>query len=186
MVEREGVLSAALRTLNVDPAANMAAVAQAAGISRATLHRHFASREALVTEIGTRSLDRWESRLVAHDVAEVGKSGDPARITACLAGLVDDLVADADDFGFALTDSFMCTSPPLLERSQALFETEIAFYAAAQASGVLSANASPRWIGHAVYGLLVAARDALREGSVARREIGAQVLSTFLDGVRAP
>ena len=40
----------------------------------------------------------------------------------------------------------------------------------------------PRWICHAVYGLLVAGREASRLGDVAPRDLADLVLSTFLDG----
>jgi AcrR family transcriptional regulator len=182
VVDREDILGAAQRQLNRDAGSSMAVVAKAAGVGRATLHRHFASREALLTEIGTRSLDRWESRLRDRDVAATGASGDAARIAACLHGLVADFVADADDFGFALTDSYMCTEPALKRRADLLFEQEIAFYAAAQAAGVLRADVPARWVGHSMYGQLIAARDALRDGDVARRDLDALVLSTFLTG----
>jgi hypothetical protein len=76
----------------------------------------------------------------------------------------------------------MCTAPELVARADGLFEREIEFYAAAQAAGVLRADVPPRWIGHSMYGQLVAARDALREGGIARRDVDALVLSTFLTG----
>jgi AcrR family transcriptional regulator len=182
MVEREDILGAAQRQLNRDPGSSMAVVAKAAGVGRATLHRYFATREALLTEIGTRSLDRWESRLRDGEVAAAAASGDAGRIADCLHGLVADFVADAEDFGFALTDSYMCTEPELVQRADRLFEQEIEFYAAAQAAGVLRADVPPRWIGHSMYGQLVAARDALREGDIARRDVETLVLSTFLSG----
>src|SRR5689334_11446798 len=182
MVEREDVLGAAQRQLNREPGSSLGVVAKAAGVGRATLHRYFATREALLTEIGTRSLDRWEGRLRDREVAAAVASGDAGRIADCLRGLVADFVADAEDFGFALTDSYMCTEPSLAERAEGLFEQEIEFYAAAQAAGVLRADVPPRWIGHSMYGQLVAARDALREGDIARRDVDALVLSTFLTG----
>jgi AcrR family transcriptional regulator len=185
MTAREQILAAAQRHLNADATASMAELAEAAGVGRATIHRHFATREALLTEIGQRSLDRWESRLEEREVAQVVAAGDAARIRACLAGLVEDFVADAEDFGFALTDAYMCTAPALLERTGSLFAREVELYAAGQAAGVLRADVTPRWLGHAVYGLLVAARDALRAGDVPRRDLGALVLGSFLTGSAA-
>ncbi|HEY0890459.1 MAG TPA: helix-turn-helix domain-containing protein [Nocardioides sp.] len=182
MASRDSILSAAQRQLNQDPTASMAVVAEAAGVGRATLHRHFATREALLTEIGTRSLDRWQSHLDERDVAAVAASADPGRIAECLAALIRDFVADADDFGFALTDTYMCAEPALTARAEALFAREVELYAAAQAAGVLRGDVSARWIGHAIYGLLVAARDAIRAGDVARRDLDGVVLSTFLTG----
>ena len=58
--------------------------------------------------------------------------------------------------------------------------------AAAQAAGVLRDDVSPRWLSQACYGLLVAARDALRAGDVPRRDLDAVVSSFFLHGASAP
>ena len=92
-------------------------------------------------------------------------------------------MADSDDFGFALTD----TLPALVRRptwpaSQELFDREVAFYAAAQRAGVLRDDVPPVWLGHAVYGLLVAAREALRLGDLPRRGLEDLVLTTLLAG----
>ena len=70
------ILAAAQRHLNAAPTASMAEIASAAGIGRATLHRHFASRDALLAEIADRSLGRWEMRLDAAEVEAVGGLGD--------------------------------------------------------------------------------------------------------------
>jgi AcrR family transcriptional regulator len=182
---REEILAAAQRQLNLDPRASMAEIATAAGIGRATLHRHFSSRETLLEEIGTRSLDRWEQRLDTAGVEAVAASGEADAIARTLRELVSGFVADSDEFGFALTDQFLAGEPELVDRTDSLFEREVSFYAAAQRAGVLRDDVTARWLGHAVYGLLVAARDALRAGDVPHRDLDALVISTFLEGGRA-
>lgn len=182
MATRAEILAAATRHLNLDPRASMAVLATAAGVGRATLHRHFASREELLHELGTRSLDRWEASLESADAAGAAASGDPERILACLRDLLAHFLADSDDYGFALTDGYLTSADDLLARSDRLFEREVELYAAAQGAGVLRADVPARWLGHAVYGLLVAAREAVRDGDVARRDLDALVLSQLLDG----
>lgn len=181
-MNREEILAAAQRQLNLDPRSSLADVATAAGIGRATLHRHFASRETLLEEIGTRSQDRWEQRLDDFDVEGVAASGDAAAIEAALRGLVAAFVEDADDFGFSLTDSFIAGEPEHVERTERLFAREVALYAAAQEAGVLRGDVSARWLGHAAYGLLVAAREAIRAGDVPRRDVAELVITTYLRG----
>lgn len=181
----EEILAAAQRQLNLDPRASMADIAAAAGIGRATLHRYFSSRETLLEEIGTRSLDRWEQRLDAAEVEAVAASGEAAPMARTLRELVSGFVADSDDFGFALTDQFLAGEAALVERTEALFAREVGFYEAAQRAGVLRSDVTARWLGHAVYGLLVAARDALRAGDVPHRDLDSLVISTFLEGGRA-
>lgn len=185
MVTRDEVLDGALRHLNVDPAASMGAIAEAAGVSRATIHRHFASREALVRELCARSLDRWEESQATAGTEAAREAADPDLCRAALGLLVDSYVTDAEDFGFALTECFLEVDDDLRARTEALFERDVAFLAVAQQTGVLRQDLTARWIGHALYGLSIGARDALREGGVARRDIEAIVRTTFLDGASA-
>jgi hypothetical protein len=41
------------------------------------------------------------------------------------------------------------------------------------------------WLGHASYGLLIASREALQAGDVARRALADLAITTFLDGAAA-
>lgn len=183
---RDDILAAAQRLLNADPTASMADIAAAAGIGRATLHRHFTGREELLTEIGTRSLDRWEQRLDEAAVEEVAAEGSPARLRSTLEHLLQRFTDDSDDFGFALTDDFMTAEPTLADRAEALRQRELVLYTAGQRAGVLREDVSAAWLSAAGYGLLVAAREALRIGDVPRRGLGTLVSSFFLDGAAAP
>ncbi|MCD4534710.1 TetR/AcrR family transcriptional regulator [Nocardioides sp. cx-169] len=183
MQTRDEVLDAALRCLIADPTASLGEVAGAIGIGRATLHRHFASREALLHEIGQRALDRWERGQAEADMAGATHSGDAAVIEACLRRMLATFVRDAEDFSYALTDPCMVVMPDLLARMSALQELEVAFFAAAQEAGVLRRDVPAAWLSHTTYGLLIASRDALQAGDVARRGLADLVVSTFLQGV---
>lgn len=183
MSTREGILAAAQRCLNVDPTASMAQIATAAGIGRATLHRHFDNRRVLVHEIGSRSLDRWEESLAAVGAETVGASGDPAPLRAALDDLVGRFVDDLEDFGVSLTDPMVANSPVLRERCLAIFDIEVGLYAAAQRAGVIRGDVPAVWIGHTVYGQLVAVRDALLRGDIARRDAADLMRTTLWVGI---
>ncbi|MFI0450932.1 TetR/AcrR family transcriptional regulator [Actinomadura sp. 6N118] len=185
MSNSEKIIAAAIKHLNKEPTASMARLAEAIGTSRATLHRHFASREDLIHVLGERSLDSWEAAQNEARMAEAAASGDPEQIIAALRTLMRLFVIDADQYGFALTDYFIAEMPDLVARANELEEREVAFYAAAQRAGVLRSDLPVRWIGFTVYGLLVAARDSLRYGNVARRDLDQLVLETFLNGTGA-
>lgn len=180
MSTRDTVLGAAQRLLTTDPTASMAQIAAAAGVGRATVHRHFASRDELLHEIGRRSLDTWAASLAS--VADAAGSGEPARIRAAVEDLLAQFVADAEQAGIALTDPTVINEPGLRARADVLFAEEVALYAAAQEAGVLRADVPARWLGHTVYGLLVSVRDALVAGDVARRDAVDLVRSTFFEG----
>nr|WP_269330410.1 TetR/AcrR family transcriptional regulator [Kineosporia babensis] len=178
-------MAAAQRCLNADARASMTDLATAAGVGRATLHRHFSTRDELLHELGTRSLDRWQQSMRGAGVAEAIASGQAGPIEACLRDLLSRYLADFDDFGFTLTDPYLRSAPDLMERTEQLSEEETALLAAGQRAGLLRADLDPRWLSSAVYGILVAARDAVTFGRIARRDLDEYVLVTFLEGTRA-
>ncbi|MEU6998473.1 TetR/AcrR family transcriptional regulator [Nonomuraea sp. NPDC046570] len=179
---REQIIGAAIHHLNQHPTASMAQLAEAAGVSRATLHRHFTSREDLVIALGRRALERWAEVQEAVGLTEATASADPARIAATLREMLTGLVDTADEHGFALTDHAMAVHPELLRRSDELEEREVAFFEAAQRAGVLRADQPARWVSNTVYGLLIAVRESLRSGDVARRDVPRLLADTFLHG----
>jgi AcrR family transcriptional regulator len=185
VTSRDSILAAAMRCLNADPRASMADLATAAGVGRATLHRHFSSRDDLLQELGTRSLDQWEQSMRDAGAPDAVASGDPARIEACLRDLIGRYLDDHDTFGFALTDPYCTSAPDLSERTEQLALRESELLAAGQRAGLLRSDLPARFLSSAIYGLLVGARDALRSGRIARRDLEQYVVVTFLEGVRA-
>lgn len=185
MNSRDAILAAAVRRLNTDPRASMADLAAAANVGRATLHRYFSTRDELLHELGTRSMDRWEQSMVAAGLDEAVASGDATRIEACVRDLLSRYLADYDEFGFALTDPYLQAAPDLVARTEILADRETVLLAAGQKAGLLRPDVPAAWLSSAVYGLLVGARDAINVGRVARRDLDAYVITTFLEGTRA-
>lgn len=58
---RAGLLSAAARTLALDPSASVDAIARAAGLSRRALYGHFDDRDALVRELVASGAQRFNA-----------------------------------------------------------------------------------------------------------------------------
>ncbi|MFI7420646.1 TetR/AcrR family transcriptional regulator [Nonomuraea sp. NPDC049684] len=185
VVSREQIMTAAIQHLNEHPAASMAQLAEAVGISRATLHRQFSSREELMTALGHRAHDRWHDLQARADVVAAAASDDPGELRRALEILLEGWIEMADEYGFGLTDYAMAVHPELLRRADELEEREIALFAAAQRAGLLRADLPARWISNTVYGLLVAVRESLRRGDVARRDVARLLRETFLTGAGA-
>ncbi len=59
------ILDATAEALADDPATNLDAIAQRAGVTRATLYAHFPSREALIDALTLRSVDEVTAALIA-------------------------------------------------------------------------------------------------------------------------
>jgi AcrR family transcriptional regulator len=185
MADRDELLDGALRHLNAHPATSLSEVAAAIGVGRATLHRHFATRADLVRAIAERSLDRWESTQASVGIETAVASGDPEAIEQCLRRMLVELVRDAEDFAFVLTDDSLLSDPGLFARMTGLQAVEVSLLAAGQRAGLLRPDVPPAWLGHLLYGVLVAVREALRIGDIGSRSAGDLMVTTFLDGGRA-
>ncbi|NNG38709.1 helix-turn-helix transcriptional regulator [Flexivirga sp. ID2601S] len=183
-METSELLARAVAVLNANHGASMATIAQQIGISRATLNRRFASREDLLRQLGERASDRWERSLEIADADAAGASGDPARIERALHTLLREYVAEADEYGFALTDVFLEQVPELAGRSEELTRRETALLAAGQQAGLLRTDVPARWLSWSIFGQLVAARDAVRFGDLGRRGLENLVTTTLLEGIR--
>lgn len=180
---RDDLLDSALRTLNRNPAASMADIAEDAGISRATLNRHVASRDSLIRELGERNLDSWDASIDASGIEQVIADGGGAdAIREALRGLLRAYVADTETYGFALTNPGLEQTADLAARVEVLNRREWAVFAAAQEAGVLRRDVTPQWIAWSIFGLLVGARDGLRFGDLPRRGLEEVLISTFLEG----
>ncbi|GAA5066534.1 AcrR family transcriptional regulator [Thermocatellispora tengchongensis] len=185
-LNRDQIITAAIRHLNADPTASMAEIADGIGVSRATLHRHFSSREALFADMGRRALDVWARAHRVAGVEEAIADGSAERLEAALRRYVSELITQSEEFGFALTDSLIAVLPELQAYSRELEDRDEALAAAAQRAGVLRPDVPPRWVGNAVYGLLISVRDSLRNGDIAARDAERLLLETVLHGLAAP
>ncbi|MEV4422080.1 TetR/AcrR family transcriptional regulator [Patulibacter sp. NPDC049589] len=177
------LIAAALTVLNGDPTASMAQIAAAAGVGRATLHRHFATRDDLVLAIGARSLERWEGSLRAEGTLELVGTDDADAHRAALDGLLRRYVQDAGDFRFAMDNPEIERHPALGETVLRLCALETELLASAQRVGVLRDDLPAVWIDHVLFGLLRSGLDAQRYGDVAPRDIPDLVVRTFFAAV---
>ncbi|GIG71338.1 TetR/AcrR family transcriptional regulator [Phytomonospora endophytica] len=185
VANREQIARAAIRRLNADPVASMTQIAESAGVSRATLHRHFASREELMGELGRLSVASWRQVLDDAGVDEAVAEGSAAAITAALDALCHHWIRDVEEFGFALTETGAYGHDELLIAVEEQHAREHAFYAAAQHAGVVRGDMSAVWIAHAAFGLLVGLREALRRGDIAVRDGERLLRESFLRGCAA-
>lgn len=182
MKSRDDVLDAALVQLNRNSASSMVELAEAMGISRATLNRHFDTRQALIEELAERGLVRWEQAQVA---AGILTAESREAVHSAMIALFRRYVVDAHEFGFLLTDNIVEQVPHLAARTDQLIDREATFFARAQAVGLLRRDLPARWLAHSAYGVIVAAREARRAGDVAVRGLDDLVITTFLQGVGA-
>src|SRR5262245_3564813 len=71
--EAKTLLDIAAEVLVADPSASLAEVAEAAGIGRTTLHKHYATRDDLMRAVGHRAIDLWTQAI--DDVVDGADGG---------------------------------------------------------------------------------------------------------------
>jgi len=164
--------------LAAHPAASMDELATAAGVSRATLFRHFASREALVIAAGEQAIGRFVA--VIDDARP--EEGPPiealARVAAGMASL-------APTHGLlALQPLPDAVEAEMLEGARAADERIAALVRRGVSAGELRPEVPVAWVQTTLTWLCVGAADGLRLGTLAPADIERLLVDTVLAAVR--
>ncbi|OSZ56610.1 TetR family transcriptional regulator [Streptomyces pharetrae CZA14] len=174
-VDREHVLRSAAALLTRKSTATMDEVAKAAGISRATLHRQFAGRDALVRALEALGIAECEAALDRARLDE-GPAGEAVRrlirelepATGLLAFLYSEnqlFEGEEQNAGWARIDA----------RVTAVFRR-------GQDGGEFRIDLSPAWLTEALYGLLAAGAWSVLDGKVARNDFTPMIAELLLGG----
>ncbi|KUL34125.1 TetR family transcriptional regulator [Streptomyces sp. NRRL F-4489] len=175
-VDREHVLTEAAALLSRRATTSMDEIARAAGISRATLHRHFAGRDALIRALEEHGIERFAR---AMDAARLDE-GDAA-------GALRRLVREAEPVAGVL--AFLFTENQLFENGVnagwARLDARLtALFRRGQEEGDFRVDLSAVWLTEAFYGLLGAGAWAAHEGRVARHDLDHSIAELLLGGIR--
>ncbi|MET7381853.1 TetR/AcrR family transcriptional regulator [Streptomyces sp. NPDC005526] len=174
-VNRDHVLRSAAALLTRKSTATMDEVARAAGISRATLHRHFAGRDALV-----RALE-------SLGIAECGAALDTARLDEGPAGEAVRRLVRAIEPAAGLL-AFLYTENQLFEGEEQnagwtrIDDRVAALFRRGQAAGEFRIDLTPAWLTEALYGLLASGAWAVAEGRVAPKDFTHMIVELLLGG----
>lgn len=175
---RTRILDHAAQLIATDPDASMVQIAEASGVGRATLYRHFASREEVVDALRDRAFGRAQAIIVealTHEDHD-GK-GPTERLRHLIAELLrmDDpygLIADKDPHHHhQARDAFDHTMLPLIEE--------------AQRAGELTSEVSPLAIGLALEGLMLSANRGVTHEEITPDEAVRLVERGMLEGFAA-
>ncbi|MCU7820898.1 TetR/AcrR family transcriptional regulator [Kitasatospora sp. DSM 101779] len=173
--DRDSVLEAAVGVLSRRPTAHLDEIARAAGISRATLHRIFPGREALIREVGMLSLRKFAD---ACDTAGIEEG--PA--DAALRRLVDAVVPDAALCAFLAGENQLYDDPEINDLWEAQDARVRALFLRGQQQGVFRIELAAGWLSEAFFDLVAGVGWAVQDGRLAPRDGAYSLTELFLGG----
>jgi AcrR family transcriptional regulator len=170
------IVEAARQVFVADPAAPVAAVAEAAGVGISALYRRYPSKEDLLRKVCADGLEIYTA-IVAAAVDDA--DGDPWEAFETYMRRV--VEADTHSITVVLAGTFT-PSPELYAASERAGELNVALVERTHEAGVLRAD-----ITDADLGVLFEQVAAVREGDAARtNELRQRYLTLLLDGMRVP
>lgn len=175
---RAALLAAAADVLAVAPQASLSEVATRAGLGRATLYRHFDSRDALRAAIREEALSRAAAALAGADLTGCDVREALRRAAAALVPL-------GMRFRILLIEGADADPDFVAARQQALAPLWSVLAKGIEA-GELTGTKTTAWHGMVLAGLLVTAVRAAEAGLIDTDEAGRLVADTFLDGFGSP
>ena len=169
------IIESATALLAVNPTASMAEIAEASGLVRATLYRHFPTRDDLIRAMYAAALDDALKAILSVD-PEQGKATD------AIARVVDALLVVGDRY--RILSEERRGYPELREKEQSVGAPLIALVERGQQGGELRDDMPLRWVVASLGCLVNEALRAVGREDIDRAEAGTLVTRTFLESMR--
>ncbi len=174
------VVEVATRVLADDPHATVQEIADAAGLGRATVYRHFPSREALLSAIHTAAFREIGEALRGLDL-------DRADPVDGLRAALDTFFEVGDRYRFLAVDRSAHEHDPNKEEAvQLVFAPVVALIDRARESGVVREGLPAEWVRRTLGALMKTAFELMDSGELAREDAPEMVLRTYLAGIATP
>jgi TetR/AcrR family transcriptional regulator, mexCD-oprJ operon repressor len=174
------IVEVAARLLGENPNLAMADVGIAAGVSRATVYRHFPTREALVAAIHSQAIEQSEAALRACRLDE--DSATVALRRLCTAWLD---VAERYAFAQLTNQPGMGFDEQTRERSRQILGVPLrALFERGKAAGEFSPTLSTEWCVRSFGALLLAGARAVADGTLTHEDAPDVVFRSLHEGLR--
>ena len=171
------IREAATHLWSENPTAGVAEVATAAGVGRATLYRHFPTRESLLESIRSQGLSDGERAAESCGL-------DDGTATEALGRLLGAWLALGDRYRVIVVNPSRPDQLAVREQEERLAASIQRVVERGQAAGEFSSAIPPYWGMSAVGALLVAMIVAVGEGTVARESAHALLIETVTGALR--
>ena len=172
-------MDAATRVLAANPGATIGEIATGVAISRASLHRLFATRAELVQAIALRASERVGAALEAAQL-------DDGPAIQAIARLTENVIPMVHQFAFLAAEGQAQHAQRFEQVHQEVDGRLLVLFRRGQAEGALRPELPALWLVRAFGGLLYGLALGAQRGEVAPRDAARLMLATFLRGVAVP
>lgn len=172
------ILEAAERVLSANPAATIEQIAEAAGVARTTVHRRFASRDALITALVAWATQRF------REAVEAARP-DTAPPAVVLFQVTANVLRVKTGWGFAISAVSTGDADTVRVHAEVLASCERLF-ARARDGGLLRSDADLDWVRRVYYALIHEAAAEAPATDAAVDALATRVVDTLLQGFGRP
>ncbi len=172
--DREDLLLNLANALSDQPRASMEQLACMVGLSRATLCRHFASRDAMLQAMS-------EEAMTSAELAFARACPNEGPVEQAVTRLIDELLPIAELYVFVWEREH--GDPALEARAQPLRASFVALFHQWQACGDLRVDLPAAWLVESMSALLRSAAAMIRSGRLARHDAVHGVFSLLWRGM---
>ena len=173
---RTAILEAGFQVFNARPGASLGDVADHAGVGRATLHRHFASRETLLKALALTAIDELNAA-VETVVADATSYSQALRLA------LDAIVPLGERQAFLVSEAVQ-RDPEVADAYARDMEELRVSIEAARSEGLFAADLPVEWIAQSYNALIYAAWEMIRDGHATHRQAADLAWRTFTNGLR--
>ena len=171
---RQAILDAAIDTFTRNPGASLSEVASHAGVGRASLHRHFASRGDLIAAASRQCMDDL-------DAATAAAIEDAHTARDRLSGMLKAVIPLGDRYHFLASETVRDESVDV--RQEEAFDWLAALVDDLVADGVISADVPRSWAVASIDAQVWLAWSEMAAGRLAPAHAGDLALRTLLEGL---
>ncbi|MBZ4019424.1 TetR/AcrR family transcriptional regulator [Streptomyces purpurogeneiscleroticus] len=169
------ILEVAERVLSEDPAASLAQIAAAAGVARTTVHRRFASREALIDAMAVHAFRQVEEAI------DVGRP-DTAPPLVALHQITANVIQAKSSWRYTVGQPQL-RDPEAVAAHERIFAKCHLLLGRAQQAGLLSPEADLDWTRRVYHALIEQAIQVQASASTDPDALAASVVDTLLNGL---
>ncbi len=174
---RDSIIEAAFVLFSRNPGVSLSEVAECAGVGRATLHRHFSSREDMVRTLALLAIEEMDAVAEAASV-NANSYSDALRLS------LQALIPLGDRHGF-LARMSIDADPDITAEFQRLDRETNELVKAAQMEGLFDSSISAAWIVKVFELLLYAAWESVKLGETTPTQAAELAWITLTEGLGA-